>query len=404
MSEPRSGTADAGREEPVADAEDIVAEAEEAVVAETGDADAVEAEAADADVAAEAEETAGDEAPTDAGGESAEEEAAPDYGAPLEAILFSSELPLSAKRLAAWLKIAPREVLATIDQLNMFYGETGRAFRISPLAGGFQLVTTPEHSALLGKLNKERVPTRLSRAALETLSIIAFKQPVTRGEVDAIRGVSASDRVLRHLIERKLVRISGRAEAPGRPLLYGTTREFLGYFGLSAVSDLPRTDELEALLAGDLPQDAIDAEETTEDADVRGAETHPDGAESGGEEAEVAMMNDPHADGEAEEAPPVAEDDDEFLEDAAEETDAEFEDGLDDEIEDDDIEGGVAEDGDEDPSAGPEDDPDEEPSADLDGELEDDLAEDLAEDSAAEERKSHSGEESDEHEGISSPQ
>jgi segregation and condensation protein B len=171
----------------------------------------------------------------------------------VEALLFSCEVPLTTRRLLALTGSGKAEILAAIDRLNVFYGETGRAFRISPLGGGFQVVTLPEHACLLTKLHKERIPTRLSRAALETLSIIAFKQPVTRAEIDAIRGVSASDGVLRHLIERKLARIAGRAEAPGRPLLYGTTREFLAYFGLSNVTDLPRTDELDALLAGEVP-------------------------------------------------------------------------------------------------------------------------------------------------------
>jgi segregation and condensation protein B len=182
----------------------------------------------------------------------------------VEAILFSTEFPLSAKRLAQITRSDKRSILEAIDGLNVFYGETGRAFRIVDLAGGFQLVTTADHADLLVKLHKEKVPTRLSRAALETLSIIAFKQPATRAEIDTIRGVSASDRVLRHLIERKLVKIAGRAEAPGRPLLYGTTREFLAYFGLSSVRDLPRTDELASLLAGETPSPASLDEEIQE--------------------------------------------------------------------------------------------------------------------------------------------
>jgi segregation and condensation protein B len=179
----------------------------------------------------------------------------------LEALLFSSEVPLTAERLAQLTGARRSEVVAAIDRLNVFYGESSRAFRIATLAGGFQLVTLPEQAELLATLHKDGIPTRLSRAALETLSIVAFKQPVTRAEVDAIRGVSASDGVLRHLLERKLVRISGRAEAPGRPLLYVTTREFLSYFGLATLADLPRTEELEALLAGTAAVDEDEAEE-----------------------------------------------------------------------------------------------------------------------------------------------
>jgi segregation and condensation protein B len=171
--------------------------------------------------------------------------------ASVEALLFASEGPLTAMRLAQLTGSAKGDVLAAVDRLNVFYAEAARAFRIVPLAGGFQLVTTPEHAPVVASLHKERAAARLSRAALETLAIIAFKQPVTRAEIDVIRGVSASDGVLRHLMEKSLVRIAGRAEAPGRPLLYGTTREFLAHFGLHAVTDLPRTEELAALLAGD---------------------------------------------------------------------------------------------------------------------------------------------------------
>jgi segregation and condensation protein B len=183
-------------------------------------------------------------------GPSPESPAAP-ADAAVEALLFASDGPLTAVRLAQLTGRARAEVLAAVDHLNVFYAETGRAFRIAPLAGGFQLVTTPEHAPLVSALYKEKTAARLSRAALETLAIIAFKQPVTRAEIDVIRGVSASDGVLRHLMERSLVRIAGRAEAPGRPLLYGTTREFLAHFGLHAIADLPRSDELAALLAGD---------------------------------------------------------------------------------------------------------------------------------------------------------
>jgi segregation and condensation protein B len=183
----------------------------------------------------------------------------------VEALLFSSETPLAAPRLAELTGLSRGDVLESIDRLNVAYAESGRSFRIANVALGFQLVTNPEFAPVLSKLHAERIPSRLSRAALETLAIIAFKQPVTRAEVDAIRGVSASDRVLRHLLERKTIRIAGRAEAPGRPLLYGTTREFLEYFGLGSLSDLPRTDELEALLAGDRPAAAASLFEDEED-------------------------------------------------------------------------------------------------------------------------------------------
>jgi segregation and condensation protein B len=189
----------------------------------------------------------------------------------VEALLFTSQTPLAPPRLAELAGLARGEVLEAIDHLNLAYAETGRSFRIASVALGFQLVTTPELAPILSKLHAEKIPTRLSRAALETLAIIAFKQPVARAEIDAIRGVSASDRVLRHLLERKAIRIAGRAEAPGRPLLYGTTREFLEYFGLASLTDLPRTEELEALLAGDRPA-LVDAEDEDSSGELVGGE------------------------------------------------------------------------------------------------------------------------------------
>jgi segregation and condensation protein B len=258
------------RESPERDEEEpgLALDAAEETVVETADGDEAAAEmaqeaegdgdvvgATDSEAAIEA--IAATDADEEVANEESEREAEKLLEARVEAMLFSSEMPLPAPRLCELLRAEKREVLEAIDRLNVFYGDTGRAFRISGIAGGFQMVTTSEHGEVLSQLQKERVPSRLSQAALETLSIIAFKQPVTRAEVDAIRGVTASDRVLRHLIERKVVRIAGRAEAPGRPLLYGTTREFLSYFGLERLTDLPRPDELKALLAGDFPDEAV---------------------------------------------------------------------------------------------------------------------------------------------------
>jgi len=232
-------------------------------------------------------------------------DSAPSLDAVIEAVLFTSETPVTAQRLAEIAGASRGDALEAIDRLNVFYAETARAFRIASLAGGFQLVTSPEFAPVLSRLRADRIAPRLSRAALETLAIIAFKQPVSRAEIDAIRGVTASDRVLRHLLERKAVRIAGRADAPGRPLLYGTTREFLSYFGLSNLSDLPRSDELAALLAGDRPPE----EETIED-----------GVEEIDGISEVTR--DPDSAGLAAEDPFAEEEDAEAEEDAEEEAEA----------------------------------------------------------------------------------
>jgi segregation and condensation protein B len=135
------------------------------------------------------------------------------------------------------------------DALNEEYERTGRAFRIVALAGGFQIAALPQYADWIRQLHPDRAPGKLSPSALETLAIIAFKQPVIRPEIEAIRGVN-SDWVLRTLMERSLIKIVGRSSAPGRPLLYGTTKEFLRYFGLNSVSDLPRPEELKVLLSG----------------------------------------------------------------------------------------------------------------------------------------------------------
>lgn len=171
-------------------------------------------------------------------------EACPNLPLParIEAILISTDRPLTESRIAEVLglsgKTASKNVLAAIDQLNSTYEESGRSFRAERLAGGWQLLTLSGFGPVLHRLHSERQQSRLSQPALETLSIIAYRQPIMRAEIEAIRGV-ASGEVLRGLLERRLVKIVGRAEELGRPMLYGTTKEFLRVFGLSGLDDLP---------------------------------------------------------------------------------------------------------------------------------------------------------------------
>lgn len=167
----------------------------------------------------------------------------------VEALLIAADDPLGAARLSSVLgpQTGAREIRAYVDDLNDEYAQTGRSFRIVEVAGGFQLAVHSEFAPWLRQLMREKVAPRLSQASLETLAILAFKQPVTKAEVEHIRGVSV-DGVLRQLMEKGLIRISGRSDAPGRPLLYGTTRDFLKHFGLKTLSDLPRIRELEELL------------------------------------------------------------------------------------------------------------------------------------------------------------
>lgn len=164
-------------------------------------------------------------------------------GSIVEALLFSSDAPLSAGKLAQILGIGTAaDVKQHVEQLNQEYESTGRAYRIQPIAGGFQIFTLPVYDTWIGKLRKVRAETRLSQAALETLAVIAYKQPVLRANIEAIRGVAAGDILLR-LREMKLIKIVGRAEEIGRPLLYGTTGRFLEAFGLANLKDLPKIEE-----------------------------------------------------------------------------------------------------------------------------------------------------------------
>lgn len=134
-------------------------------------------------------------------------------------------------------------VAQAVAQLNQQYDSTGRSFRIEHVSGGYRVMTLPRFAPSIQALARERQQTRLTRAAVETLAIIAYKQPITRAQLEAIRGVACGE-VLRSLMERRLITIKGRAEELGRPILYGTSRQFLDYFGLASITDLPQVAEL----------------------------------------------------------------------------------------------------------------------------------------------------------------
>jgi segregation and condensation protein B len=175
----------------------------------------------------------------------------------IEALVFAAKEPLTIKQLQALYesqgndgeerRIEPAEVSQIIEALNGEFAAAEKPYRIIPLAGGFQFATQPVYAEWLGKLYKEQARRRLSQSSIESLSIIAYKQPISKSEIELIRGVNC-DYVLKTLLEKELVTIVGRAPTPGRPLLYGTTREFLKHFGLNDVSDLPRPREIEEIL------------------------------------------------------------------------------------------------------------------------------------------------------------
>ena len=176
----------------------------------------------------------------------------------VEALLFSAQKPLTPKEIAQAIKgagqedeLAPNEfaktneaeVAAALEQLKIEYIEQGRAFRVLEKADGWQLASDPAYAGWVRGLFPAAKPQRLSPPALETLAIIAYRQPITRADVEAVRGV-AIDGVLQSLMERGLVKIAGRAEVPGRPLLYETTQFFLEHFGLRNLDELPNSEEL----------------------------------------------------------------------------------------------------------------------------------------------------------------
>jgi len=166
----------------------------------------------------------------------------------VEALLFATDVPLNPDRLESLVGNGqPAPIHEVIEHLNQEYWEQGRAFFIAEVGGGFQMATRSQYGPWVKKLFLRRTETRLSPAALEALTIIAFKQPVIRAEIQAIRGVDSGG-VLGTLLERGLIRITGRSEALGRPLLYGTTKKFLRYFGLNMLSDLPKPKEIQELL------------------------------------------------------------------------------------------------------------------------------------------------------------
>jgi segregation and condensation protein B len=167
----------------------------------------------------------------------------------IEALLFASDEPLTSRRLAELADdVSESLVEDLIAELNVDYLREGRAFRIQEIAGGWRLVSRSEFAPWVRRMLETGRPTRLSQAALETLAIIAYKQPVTRSELESVRGVSV-DAVLQTLVDRALVTIVGRGEGLGRPLLYGTSSLFLEYFGLPGLDALPKPEELQVLFA-----------------------------------------------------------------------------------------------------------------------------------------------------------
>ena len=178
---------------------------------------------------------------TESNGEGAAAE--PVVNSPLmEALLLSTHSPLTAGRLAELLDLdSTKPIRKAIKSLNDQYESAGRSFRVEQVAGGYQILTLPEFGDALKKMHQKEADAKLTKAALETLAIVAYKQPVLRADVEAIRGCACGE-TIRSLMEKHLVKIAGRAEEPGRPILYGTTKRFLELFGLNNIRDLPQPE------------------------------------------------------------------------------------------------------------------------------------------------------------------
>jgi len=175
----------------------------------------------------------------------------------IEALVFASPQPITPKEIGRVLQgVAREDWERELDGLKSDYARDERGLQLVEVAGGYQITTRPEYNDWVRELIDPRTPTRLSIQALETLAVIAYKQPVTLPEIIDLRGVKSGG-VIKTLLEKRLIRITGRKEVVGRPMLYGTTREFLLHFGLKDVGDLPRIEEFAAVLGEDVDVDGL---------------------------------------------------------------------------------------------------------------------------------------------------
>jgi len=165
----------------------------------------------------------------------------------IEAMLFSSDKPLTIEQMRNVLgSLETQEIRSILGELNQEYESSNRGIRITEIAGGFQMITAPALAPFLKKLYKQRSVEKLSKPALETLAIIAYKQPLTRLDIESLRNVNI-DGVMKSLLDKDLIRVTGRKKSPGRPKVYGTTRQFLEYFGLKSLEELPKIENFSTL-------------------------------------------------------------------------------------------------------------------------------------------------------------
>jgi len=212
------------------------------------------------------------------------------YLSVIESLIFSSDDSLAPDEIIRAIKsidgedveISRSDVEVLVNQLNEKYESSESSFRILKIANGYIFATLETFAKYVGYLSSERAKRRLSQAALETLSIIAYKQPITKPELESIRGVN-SDYILTTLLEKNLITIKGRAESVGRPLLYGTTDEFLKYFGLNNLTDLPKPREIEEIMQD---EDFIEQKRKIMMSDLEEKIEESLGGESGGDNSD----------------------------------------------------------------------------------------------------------------------
>ena len=207
----------------------------------------------------------------------------------IEALLFASERPLTLEDIKQAFEedLKVEEIRELLGLLKTDYETQNRGFRLYEIAGGYQLVTDERFSSYLKKFYQAREKKRLSQASLETLSVVAYRQPVTRADIEFIRGVNV-DGAIKTLLEKGLIRLVGRKEVPGRPMLYGTTKDFLEHFGLSSLKELPSLKEYTEKDIADhlMPPELKNAEEQTIEDSGEKIETTEQTTENGGQSVE----------------------------------------------------------------------------------------------------------------------
>ena len=191
----------------------------------------------------------------------------------IEALLIATDVPLTMKKIVEITGLPSEKVKDYIEELNQEYVTSERAFEIKEIAGGYQIYTLPRFADWVGGLHDRK--SKLSKAALETIAIIAYHQPITRPEIEKLRGVDSSW-VLDTLLQKGLIKTAGRLPVPGRPIKYATTKEFLRYFGIKDLSDLPREEDFGARVAGTMIEDEpppVEVIQSESETETQGQET-----------------------------------------------------------------------------------------------------------------------------------